>query len=392
MDPVELRRKNFIGAGEFPFDTQTGLVYDSGDYDAALDKALAIVDYDDFRSEQARLREAGRYLGVGFSTYVEICGVGPSSALPAGGWEAGTVRVERTGKVTVLTGVSPHGQGEETSFAQIAAERLGVGIEDVTVIHGDTAQVSAGIGTFGSRSLAVGGTALVMSLDKIEAKAKRFAAHAMEVQADDLEFEAGQVFVKDAPEKTISLPEIATLAYNAVDLPPDTEPGLEATSYYEPGNFTFPFGTHVAVVEVDTDSGAIDLQRFISVDDCGNIINPLIVEGQIHGGLAQGIAQALYEEAVYDANGQLLSGSLMDYAVPRADQLPSFELATTVTPTGVNPLGAKGVGEAGTIGSTPAIVNAVVDALAPLGVQHIEMMLRPERVLDAIQAAKGGAR
>ncbi len=392
LDPVALRRKNFIGADEFPFETQTGLVYDSGNYEASLDKALEIVGYDDFRKEQARRREEGRYLGVGFSTYVEICGVGPSSALPAGGWEAGTVRVERTGKVTVLTGVSPHGQGEETSFAQIAAERLGVGIEDVTVIHGDTAQVSAGIGTFGSRSLAVGGTAMVMSLDKIAAKAKRFAAHAMEVQADDLEFEAGQVYVKDAPEKAISLPEIATLAYNAVDLPPDTEPGLEATSYYEPENFTFPFGTHVAVVEIDTESGAIDLQRFISVDDCGNIINPLIVEGQIHGGLAQGIAQALYEEAVYDENGQLLSGSLMDYTVPRADQLPSFELATTVTPTDVNPLGAKGVGEAGTIGSTPAIVNAVVDALSPLGVKHIEMMLRTERVLDAIQAAKGGAR
>jgi len=392
MDPAELRRKNFIRADEFPFETTTGAIYDSGDYETSLDKALAVVGYSDLRNEQARLRREGCYLGVGLATYVEICGVGPSSSMPAGGWEMGTVRVERTGKVTVLTGVSPHGQGEETSFAQIVAERLGVEMDDVTIIHSDTAQVSAGIGTFGSRSLAVGGTALVMSLDKVEAKAKRFASHAMELKADDVEFEAGRVFVKGSPEKAMTLPEIATLAYNAVDLPPDTEPGLEATSYFEPGNCTYPFGTHVAVVEVDPISGTIDLQRFVSADDCGNIINPMIVEGQIHGGLAQGIAQALYEEAVYDENGQLLTGSLMDYAVPSADQLPTFELASTVTPTDVNPLGAKGVGEAGTIGSTPAVVNAVVDALSPLGIKHIEMMLRPQRVWEAIESAKKGAR
>ena len=390
MDPAELRRMNFIQPNEFPFETETGLTYDSGDYEAALDKALAMAGYAELRKEQSRLRGEGRYLGVGMSTYVELCGVGPSSSLPWGGWEMGTVRVERTGKVTVLTGVSPHGQGAETSFAQIAAERMGVGMDDVTVIHGDTAQVSAGIGTFGSRSLAVGGTAMVMSLDKVEAKVKRFAAHAMEVQVEDLEFEAGRVFVKGSPAQAMTLPEIATLAYNAVDLPPETEPGLEATSYFEPADCTFPFGAHIAVVEVDPESGAIDLQRFISVDDCGNIINPLIVEGQIHGGLAQGIAQALYEEAVYDENGQLLSGSLMDYAVPSADQLPSFELGSTVTPTHLNPLGAKGVGEAGTIGAAPAVVNAVVDALSPLGIAHLEMMLRPQRVWEAIHSARGG--
>jgi carbon-monoxide dehydrogenase large subunit len=252
--------------------------------------------------------------------------------------------------------------------------------------------VSAGIGTFGSRSLAVGGTAIVMSVGKVKEKAKRFAAHMLECSVEDVAFERGRIYVKGSPERGVSLAEVAGAAYNAVSLPPDTEPGLEATSYFEPGNFTFPFGTHVAVVEVDVETGKIDLKRFVSVDDCGNVINPMLVEGQIHGGLAQGIAQALYEEAVYDENGQLLSGSLMDYNVPTADQLPTFELARTVTPTDVNPLGAKGIGEAGTIGSTPAIVNAVVDALSPFGIRHIDMMLRPEKVWRAIQSAKGGGR
>ena len=391
MDPVDLRRKNFIPPDAFPYTTAGGVVYDSGNYEGALDKALAIADYPALRKEQQALREAGRYLGVGLSTYVEICGFAPSAALPAGGWESGTVRVERSGVVTVYTGVSPHGQGQETAFAQIVAEELGVDLDDVTVIHGDTAQVSAGIGTFGSRAIAVGGTAIVMSLEKVKAKAKRFAAHEMEVQPDDLEFEGGRLFVRGQPDRAMTLAEVAGLAYNAVNLPPETEPGLEATSYYEPENFTFPFGAHVAVVEVEPETGTIDLRRFISVDDCGNVINPLLVDGQIHGGLAQGISQALYEEAVYDEDGQLITGSLMDYNVPTAEQLPHYELDRTVTPTPVNPLGAKGIGEAGTIGATPAVVNAVMDALAPFGLRHLDMLLRPEKIWRAMRAGTEGA-
>ena len=391
MDPVDLRRKNFIPPDAFPYTTAGGVVYDSGNYEGALDKALAIADYPALRKEQQALREAGRYLGVGLSTYVEICGFAPSAALPAGGWESGTVRVERSGVVTVYTGVSPHGQGQETAFAQIVAEELGVDLDDVIVIHGDTAQVSAGIGTFGSRAIAVGGTAIVMSLEKVKAKAKRFAAHEMEVQPDDLEFEGGRLFVRGQPDRAMTLAEVAGLAYNAVNLPPETEPGLEATSYYEPENFTFPFGAHVAVVEVEPETGTIDLRRFISVDDCGNVINPLLVDGQIHGGLAQGISQALYEEAVYDEDGQLITGSLMDYNVPTAEQLPHYELDRTVTPTPVNPLGAKGIGEAGTIGATPAVVNAVMDALAPFGLRHLDMLLRPEKIWRAMRAGTEGA-
>ena len=391
MDPMEFRRKNFIPKDAFPYTTGGGVSYDSGDYEPALNRALEIGDYPALRREQERLRQEGRYLGIGFSTYVEISGLGPSAALPAGGWEVGEVRVERTGKVTVYTGVSPHGQGQGTAFAQIVAEEFGVGIDDVTVIHGDTAQVSAGIGTFGSRALVLGGSAIVMSVEKIKEKAKRFAAHEMEARPEDMVFDHGRIYVEGKPDSALTLAEIATLAYNATNLPPDTEPGLEATSYFEPENFTFPFGTQIAVVEVDAESGKIDLQRFISVDDCGNVINPMLVEGQIQGGVAQGISQALFEEAVYDEEGQLLSGSLMDYNVPTADQFPNFELDRTVTTTPVNPLGAKGVGEAGTIGATPAVVNAVVDALAPFGVRHIDMLLRPEKIWRAMQAGKGSA-
>ncbi len=380
MDPAELRRRNFIGKDEFPYATAAGLLYDSGDYEPTMDLALEKAGYTELRNQQAELRKQGRYLGIGLSTYVEICGIGPSAIVPGGGWEGGTVRIERSGKVTVLTGTSPHGQGGETAFSQIVAEEIGVPFDDVTVIHGDTAQVPFGIGTFGSRAIAIGGTAILMSVQKVKEKAKKFAGQMLEASPNDLVYDQGQIYVQGHADKAISIQEVAGAAWGGRVLPPDTEPGLEATSYFEPPNCTFPFGAHVAVVEVDPATGQIELQRYISVDDCGNVINPMIVEGQVHGGLAQGIGQAMLEEAVYSEDGQLITGSLMDYNVPKADQLPSFELYRTVTPTPVNPLGAKGVGEAGTIGSTPAIVNAVVDALSPLGVEHIDMMLRSEKL------------
>jgi carbon-monoxide dehydrogenase large subunit len=385
MDPAEIRRKNFIPTNEFPFATTAGLLYDSGDYEPTLNLALEKAGYQELRQRQQELRAQGRYMGIGLSTYVEICGIGPSAIVPGGGWEGGTVRLERSGKVTVLTGTSPHGQGGETAFSQLVAEGLGVPFEDVTVIHGDTGQVPFGIGTFGSRAIAIGGTAIMMSVEKVKEKAKKFAGQMLEAQPDDLVYDAGKIYVQGHADKAITIQEIAAAAWGGRNLPPDTEPGLDATSYFEPPNCTFPFGAHVAVVEVDPDTGKIDLQRYISVDDCGNVINPMIVEGQVHGGLAQGIAQAIMEECVYTEDGQLITGSFMDYNIPKADQLPSFELYRTVTPTPTNPLGAKGVGEAGTIGSTPAMVNAVVDALQPFGVDHIDMMLRPEKLWRIMQ-------
>jgi carbon-monoxide dehydrogenase large subunit len=394
LDPVEVRRKNFIPKEAFPYSTPVGLVYDSGNYEAALDKALQIVDYAALRKEQAELRNQGRYLGIGISSYIEICGFAPSVLLPpkfkVGGWESCTVRIDPSGKVTVLTGISPHGQGQETSFAQLVADELGIGIDDVTVVHGDTAVVQYGVGTFGSRGMALGGTALLMSLDKIKAKARTIASHMMEAPPESLDFAEGKIFLKTDPSKFILFQQIVEAAYGFKAGVPNIEPGLEATSFYEPSNCLFPFGTHVAVVEVDPETGEIKLRRYVAVDDCGNIINPMLVEGQVHGGIAQGVAQALYEEVVYDENGQLLSGSLMDYAVPKAAMMPWMELDNTVTPTPVNPLGVKGVGEAGTIGSTPAVVNAVLDALAPFGVKNIDMPLRPEKIWRAIQEAKGG--
>ncbi len=394
LDPAEVRRKNFIAKEAFPYPTPAGLVYDSGDYHAALDKALQIVDYAALRKEQEELRKQGRYLGIGLSSYVEICGMAPSTFLPpklkAGGWESCTVRVDPAGKVTVLTGISPHGQGQETSFAQMVADELGVNIDDAMVVHGDTAVVQYGIGTFGSRGMALGGTALKMSLEKIKAKARTIASHLMEAPPENLDFGEGKVFLKSDPSKFILFQQVVEAAYGFKAGVPNIEPGLEATSFYEPSNCLFPFGTHVAAVEVDAETGEVKFRRYVAVDDCGNIINPMLVEGQVHGGIAQGVAQALYEEVVYDENGQLLTGSLMDYAVPKAAMMPFMELDNTVTPTPVNPLGVKGVGEAGTIGSTPAVVNAVLDALAPLGVKHIDMPLRPEKIWRAIQDAKGG--
>ncbi len=380
MDPVEVRRRNFAQPSDFPLPVATGLAYDSGNYQAALDKALEMAGYEDLRAEQKRLREEGRYLGIGFSTYVEICAMGPSAALPAGGWESGTVRLDFTGKTTVLTGVSPHGQGEETTFAQIVSDELGVPIEDVAVLHGDTAVVPNGIGTFGSRGISVGGTAVYMATQKVRDKAEAIAANVLECSAEDLEFEDGKFSVKGVPDKGITIQEVALQAHVATKLPAGMEPGLQATSVFEPSNFTFPFGTHICVVEVDTQSGEIEIRKYVAVDDCGKVINPLIVDGQVQGGIAQGLGQALLEEVVYDEDGQLVTGSLMDYAVARAEDLPPLEFARTETPSPVNPMGVKGVGEAGTIGSTPSIVNAVVDALAPFGVTHIDMPLKPEKI------------
>ena len=380
MDPVELRRKNFAQPDDFPLPVATGLAYDSGNYQAALDKALEMVGYEDLRAEQKRLREEGRYLGIGFSTYVEICAMGPSAALPAGGWESGTVRMDFTGKATVLTGVSPHGQGEETTFAQIVSDDLGVPIEDIAVLHGDTAVVPNGIGTFGSRGISVGGTAVYMATQQVREKAEAIAANVLECSAEDLEFEDGKFSVKGVPDKGITIQEVALQAHVATKLPAGMEPGLQATSVFEPSNFTFPFGTHICVVEVDTQSGEIEIKKYVAVDDCGKVINPMIVDGQVQGGIAQGLGQALLEEVVYDEDGQLITGSLMDYAVARAEDLPPLEFARTETPSPVNPMGVKGVGEAGTIGSTPSIVNAVVDALAPFGVKHIDMPLKPEKI------------
>jgi carbon-monoxide dehydrogenase large subunit len=405
-DPVEVRRKNFPAPNEFPFKTATGLFYDSGNYEGALKKALDMVGYTKLRDEQSKARKEGRLVGIGVSTYVEICALGPSQAMPAGGWESATVRIEPTGKVTILTGASPHGQGQETSFAQIAADQLGVNINDVTVIHGDTSVVQYGIGTFGSRATAVGGTAVYYAIQKLKEKAGKIAAHILECDAESVSFQEGR-FCRQAgkakaasvpepvipagqapagalpdpqPGKQVTIQDVALAAHLAKTLPPDTEPGLSATYFFEPKNFTFPFGTHIAVVEIDRETGEIHFDRYVAVDDCGKVINPLLVDGQVQGGIVQSIGQALYEEVVYDDQGQLVSGTLMDYAVPRAAHVPWLELDRTETPTEVNPMGVKGVGEAGTIGATPAIVAAVVDALSPFGIRHLDMPIKPETV------------
>jgi carbon-monoxide dehydrogenase large subunit len=409
MDPAEVRRKNFPTASEFPFHTATGLDYDSGDYAAALDKAQELSSYAKLREEQKRAREQGRLIGIGISTYVEICALGPSQAMPAGGWESATVRIEPTGKVTVLTGASPHGQGQETSFAQIAADELGVDLSDVTVIHGDTGIVQYGIGTFGSRATAVGGTAVLVAIQKLKEKAGKIAAHLLQADASRITFEGGRYSLQAAKAATagessepvlpvgqapaaalpepevdgksaVTIKDVALAAHLAKDLPPDTEPGLSATYFFEPKNFTFPFGTHICVVEVDRETGDVKFLRYVAVDDCGKVINPMLVDGQLHGGIVQSIGQALFEEVVYDEQGQLVTGTLMDYAVPRASHVPWFELERTETPSPVNPLGVKGVGEAGTIGATPAIVGAIVDALAPFGVKHLDMPIKPETI------------
>ena len=388
IDPAEIRRKNFPQPKEFPFKTSGGVIYDSANYEGALNRALELADYKGLRRKQAEIRKQGKYMGIGLSSYVEICAMGPSTALPGGGWEAGTVRIERTGKVTLLTGASPHGQGQETTFAQIVADEFGIEPDDVVTIHGDTARVPAGIGTFGSRGTAVGGTAIYLAAQDLKEKMKKIAAHLLESTPDKIEFGIGKLMVKGDSGRSINFTDVVSVAYNAVKLPPGMEPGLDVTRFFEPSNFTFPFGTHVCVVELDEETGEPKLTKYVAVDDCGNVINPLLVEGQVHGGLVQGIAQALHEEVVYDENGQLLTGSLMDYALPRAHDFPEFELDRTVTPSPVNPMGVKGVGEAGTIGSTPAVVNAIVDALAPFGVTHIDMPVRSEKVWRILKGRK----
>jgi len=369
MDAVKVRRKNFPQPKQFPFKTATGLAYDSGNYQRALDKALRLAGYDKLRREQKQLRRRGRYLGIGVSTYVEICAMGP------GFWEYGKVEVEPSGSVRVFSGASPHGQGQKTSFAQIVADQLGVDLDDIDVIHGDTAIVAKGIGTFGSRATAVGGIAVYQAAEKVREKARDLAAQLFEVDADDLVFSEGRFVVKGVPRKALTIAQIARQSH-AAKLAPD----LAADSTFEPANFTFPFGTHICVVEVEPETGNVEIKKYVAVDDCGKVINPLLVDGQVQGGIAQGLGQALYEEVVYDENGQLLTGSLMDYPLPRAANLPHFELARTETPTPVNPLGVKGIGEAGTIGSTPAAVSAVVNALAPFGVTHIDMPLTPQKI------------
>jgi carbon-monoxide dehydrogenase large subunit len=393
MDPVEIRRKNFIQPDEFPYTSIGTFVYDSGNYDGALSKALEMADYQGFRKRQAEARKQGKFLGIGLSTYVEVCGLGPSAGANAIGftgglWESAVVRIHPTGSVTVFTGTSPHGQGEETTFAQIVSSELGVPVEAVDIIHGDTSAVPFGLGTYGSRGLAVGGAALVMAARKVREKARKIAAHQLEAALDDVQYADGAFFVQGSPDKKKTIQEIAFAAYMAGNLPPGVEPMLEESHFYDPPNFVYPFGSHVCEVEVDAETGEVKITRYIAVDDCGPAVNPMIVEGQVHGGLAQGIGQALYEHGVYDDNGQLLSGSMMDYVVPKANELISFELARTVTPSPHQPLGVKGIGETGTIGSSPAVVNAVVDALSPLGITHIDMPLTPERVWNAIQQAR----
>jgi aerobic carbon-monoxide dehydrogenase large subunit len=376
--PEEIRRKNFIPATAFPYTTPTGQRYDSGEYDRALTKALELARYREVRAEQKE-RLAGQdrtLLGVGMACYVEMCGFGP--------FESALVRVEPGGTVTAYTGTSAHGQGHETTFAQIIADHLGVDYDKVVVRHGDTASVPQGHGTGGSRSLAVGGTAMLNAATKVQDKARRIAAAMLEAAADDVVLADGRYQVKGAPTSGVTLAEIAQRAYSD-NVPGDLEPGLEATDFFKPPHLLYPFGAHVAVVEIDRDTGAARVRAYVSVDDCGVRISPVLVEGQVHGGLAQGIAQALMEDLVYGSDGQLVTGTLMDYAIPRADDLPAFHADLTVTPTPVNALGAKGIGEAATIGSTPAVVNAVVDALRPLGVKHLDMPLRGERLWRALQ-------
>lgn len=393
MDPAEVRFKNFIppfdGVEQEGYMTQVALQYDSGNYEGVLKKALEMVGYEDFRKEQEKARKDGKLLGIGFSTYIEACGIAPSAVVGslgarAGLYESAQVRVQPTGKVSVYTGSHSHGQGHETTFAQVVADKLGIPLEDVEIVHGDSEAVAFGMGTYGSRSLAVGGSAIMKSIEKVLEKGAKIAAHKLEAAVDDLEFAEGKWTVKGT-DKSIGFADISLTAYVPHDYPANLEPGMDFSSFYDPANFTYPFGAHIAIVEVDKDTGKVTLKRFVAVDDVGNVINPMIVEGQIHGGLAQGIGQALFEQVTYDENGQLTNGSYMDYTMPRADDLPSFEVDRQVTPCPHNPLGVKGAGEAGTIGSTPAVVNAVMDALHPYGIKNLAMPLTPERVWRYMQ-------
>jgi carbon-monoxide dehydrogenase large subunit len=393
MDPADVRRRNFIQPNKFPFRTQMGALYDSGNYEAALDCALKAANWTQLKAERHAARAEGRLVGLGLAMYVEVCGFGPSSSAATGGWEHAQVTVERDGRITATTGASPHGQGNETTFAQMLADQFGVPLEHITIHHGDTAIVKQGIGTMGSRSQAVGGTALHLAGTKVKAKMAKFAAELLEAHEEDLVFESGTILVKGAPALAKTFADVAAYAYVPVPLPEGLDPGLSDEAFFEPSNMTYPFGCHISMLEIDRDTGEPTLLKFVAVDDAGNLINPLIVEGQIHGGLAQGIGQAMIEEAVYDESGQLVTGSFLDYALPRATDFPRFELHNTVTPTPVNPFGAKGVGEAGTLGSAPAVVCAAVDALSEFGVKHVDMMLRPEklwRIIGTPPRGRGG--
>ncbi|MEF8812621.1 MAG: molybdopterin cofactor-binding domain-containing protein [Halovenus sp.] len=395
LDPVEFRRQNFIPDEEFPFETVTGMVYDSGAYGKALEKAVGMVNYEEIRERQETLRDEGRYLGIGVSSFIEMSGLGPSAicgmlGAQSGYWENSTIRVHPEGTVTAFCGTSGHGQGHETTFAQIVADKLGVPYEDVEVVEGDTDQIAHGQGTYASRSGPVGGGAVARGADKVIEKGQKIAAHQLEVDETDIEFEDGEFHVTGAPAQSMTFKDVAGAAYLGHDLPDGMEPGLEESSFYDPENLTFPFGTHIVVVEVDPDSGEIEFEQYVGVDDCGEQINPKIVEGQIHGGAAQGIGQALYEDAIYDDNGNLQTGTLQDYAIPKPADVPEMNLDSTVTPSPHNPIGVKGVGEAGTLAAPPAIVNAVVDALEPFGVDHIDMPLTEERVWRAVQENGGG--
>lgn len=399
MDPVDLRRQNLIPKFDDGHEVCTGLIYDSGDYEPALDKALGMIDYDAFRKEQEKARKDGKYLGIGVTTYTEICGLGPSQVAGATGfqgglWESAIIRVSPTGKVQVMIGASPHGQGEETTFAQIINDELGFPVEDVEIVHGDTDETPMGWGTYGSRTTPVAGAAMVKAARKLKEKARAMAAHLLEASVEDISYDDGKFFVKGSPDNAKTIQECVLMATLAWDLPEGMDPGFEASHFYDPPNFVYPFGTHIAIVEVHPETGEIDLKRYVAVDDCGPHINPVIVEGQIHGGIAQGVGQVLWEGAVYDDSGQLLTGTMMDYAMPRASGFPDFELDFTVTPSPHHPIGIKGVGETGTIASTPTVYNAIIDALRPLGVDQVSMPMTSSKVWQAINDAKsngGGA-
>ena len=397
MDRLELRRKNFIPPFTEGHETPIGVSYDSGNYEGALDELLERIDVAEVRRQAEELRPRGIYRGIGFCTYTEICGnapsrmVGPNAfGLQGGGWESATVRVHATGSATLYTGTSPHGQGHETGFAQIVADRLGIDPQQVEVIHGDTQTGPFGLDTYGSRSLAVGGEAAARAANKIANKAKAIVAHQLEADVADIELRDGKFIVRGSPEKGMALAEVAGAAYVPENLPEGMEPGLDEQSFYDPENFVFPFGAHACVVDVDAETGKVEVVRYVAVDDCGPPINPLLIDGQVHGGITHGLGQALFEQVVYDTEGQLVTGSFVDYALPTAAEMPSFETARTVTPSPVNSLGVKGVGEAGTIAGSATVTNAVIDALRPLGVTYIDMPLTPMRIWQAIQAARGG--
>jgi len=395
-DPAELRRLNMMAPFNEPTPAAGGLNFDSGNYPALLDKAMELLGYDELRREQAERRQRGdvRQLGIGISTYIEMCGLAPSQVLSAlnyagGGWESSVVRCLPTGKIEVVTGTSPHGQSHVTTWAQIVADELGVDYDDVEVLHGDTASSPTGLDTYGSRSISVGGEALYQALQKLRAKAAKLAAHELEVAEDDIEWANGRFQVRGAPDRSRGIGELSFSAWSAHNLPPGFDPVLEGEATWDPVNFTFPAGAHLCAVEVDTETGQLFVRKYVAVDDCGVLINPQVVEGQVHGGVAQGIAEAQYEEAVFDENGILLTGSMVNYRIPAASELPSFTTAHVVTPSSTNQMGVKGIGEAGTIASPPSIINAVLDALGPLGVTHIEKPANPERIWRAIQAAAG---